>query len=256
MNKANILGVCVDIVELEDVLDMIREVVSTSQCALITHTHIRGLHIAYEQEWFRDFLNSSDLIYCDGMGVKWGASLLGYHIPQCFPFADWIWQLAELAENHDFSLFFLGNPPGAAKRAADRFRGHFPKLRIVGTHHGFFNKSIGHPENEIVVQQINDTRPNILLVGFGMPSQEMWLKENWQRLDVNIAITCGALFEYAAKDLKRGPKWMVENYLEWLARIYISPDRYGKRYLRDNPLFLYRILKQKITCSLFPKSLG
>ena len=96
-----------------------------------------------------------------------------------------------------------------------------------------------------MVEYINRIQPDILLVGFGMPLQEKWLSKNWDSLDVKIAITCGALFEYLSGDLKRGPRWMTDHYLEWLARMIISPRRYYKRYLRDNPLFLYRILKQK-----------
>ena len=123
--------------------------------------------------------------------------------------------------------------------------GGFPKLLISGTQHGYFNKNPGDIENSNVVEIINRAQPDILLVGFGMPLQEKWLSENRESLNVKIAITCGALFEYLSGDLKRGPRWMTEHYLEWLARMIISPRRYYKRYLRDNPIFLFRIIKQK-----------
>ena len=86
-----------------------------------------------------------------------------------------------------------------------------------------------------------------LIVGFGMPDQEIWLSQNWERLDANVAITAGAIFEYVAGELNRAPRWMREHYLEWLFRLVDAPDRYALRYLRDNPLFLYRILKQKFS---------
>ena len=79
-----------------------------------------------------------------------------------------------------------------------------------------------------------------------MPVQERWLDENWPRLQVKVAITCGALFEYLAGDLPRGPQWMTQNYLEWLARLAISPRRYAGRYLRDIPLFVWRLVGQKM----------
>jgi len=118
---------------------------------------------------------------------------------------------------------------------------------VVGTAQGFFNKSPGNPESEAVLEQINQARPNILLVGFGMPVQEQWLKDNWGCIQANVAMTCGALFEYVAGDLKRGPAWMTDHYLEWLARLLISPRRYTRRYVRDNPLFLYHIFKQRFS---------
>lgn len=246
MDKANVLGVNIDLIRLVDVLEMIRQVVSSRQRALITHVNVTGLHLAHENERFRQFLNSSDLVYCDGMGVMVGARLLGYNIPERFTLADWIEPLAGLAERNGFSLFFLGNPPGVAENAAPKLQECFPDLIVKGAHHGFFNKSPSHPENEAVLEQINESGADILLVGFGMPAQEIWLQENWESLNVYVAITVGALFEYITGDLKRGPRWMTQNYLEWLYRMVTSPGRYGKRYLRDNPLFLYRILMQKL----------
>jgi len=245
MDKVNILGVKVDQLRLDDVLALIGEVVAGGQRAIITHAHIMALNIAYQTPWFRQFLNDASLVYCDGMGVKFGARLLGHHIPQRFTLAGWVWQLAELAERESISIYLLGNPTGVPERAAARLKGKYPGLRIAGTHHGFFNKSKGHPENQAVLAQINSARPNILLVGFGMPAQERWIKENWYDLDVNITITVGALFEYISGDLDRGPDWMVNNYLEWMYRLASRPGRYAQRYLRDNPLFFYRILRQR-----------
>jgi N-acetylglucosaminyldiphosphoundecaprenol N-acetyl-beta-D-mannosaminyltransferase len=242
---ANILGVRVALLALPEVLEYIQRATQGDGRTLITHVHVMGLNLAYEQAWLRQFINQSNLVYADGMGVKVGGALLGYRIPQRFTLADWIWPLAEIAETGSLALFLLGNPPGAAERAADRLRERFPNLKIAGAYHGFFDKTPGSLENEQVVTQINATRPDILLVGFGMPAQERWLMENWPRLDARLAITCGALFEYLAGDLQRGPAWMTQHYLEWLARLLISPRRYWRRYLRDNPLFLYRILKQR-----------
>jgi N-acetylglucosaminyldiphosphoundecaprenol N-acetyl-beta-D-mannosaminyltransferase len=144
------------------------------------------------------------------------------------------------------TLFLLGGSMGVADTAAQRLKERYPQLQIVGTMHGFFNKGKPHDENREVIRMINQANPDLLLVGMGMPLQEQWLMENWHELNPRVAITCGALFEYISGDLRRGPQWMTDNYLEWLARMIISPKRYTKRYLRDNPLFLYRVLKQKI----------
>ena len=85
-----------------------------------------------------------------------------------------------------------------------------------------------------------------------MPAQEKWLMENWDNLNTNVAITVGAIFEYMAGTLKHGPNWMTQYYMEWLFRLIDRPDRYAKRYLRDNPLFIYRILRQKYIGLPFP----
>ena len=245
-NKANILGVRVDSYLLADVLEMIQATVSTDQRLLITHMNVRGLHLAYENQWFRKFINSSDIVYCDGMGVKLGAKLLGYDIPERYTLADWYPQLIELAYQQNFSLYFLGNPPGVAELAAKNMQIEFPDLQVAGTHHGYFNKNPESAENQAVVTQINRAQPNILMVGMGMPIQERWLLENWKDLDINVAISVGAIFEYMAGTMNHGPEWMTQNYMEWLFRLVDRPKRYSKRYLRDNPLLITRILRQRL----------
>ncbi len=246
MNKATILGVGVDAISLAGVLDKVQTAVSGGGHFLISHVNITGLNLAYEQPWLRDFYNRCDLVYCDGMGVQLAARWLGTPLPERFTLADWVWRLAGLAAESRFSLYLLGNPPGVAEKAAHKLAEGTPGLQIAGTQHGFFEKTPGQVENEAVIAAINACRPNVLLVGFGMPVQERWLAENWPRLRVNVAITCGALFEYLAGDLPRGPRWMTQNYLEWLARLTISPRRYAGRYVRDIPLFMWRVAKQRL----------
>ncbi len=244
--EANILGVRVDPTLLAEVLEMIQAAVSADQRLLITHMNVHGLHFGYENRWFRDFINSSDLVYCDGMGVKMAARMLGYQIPERYTLADWYPLLIELANQHNFSLFFLGSPPGIAELAAKNMVERHLELQMTGTHHGYFDKNSNSTDNQAVVAQINHARPNILLVGMGMPIQERWLLENWVNLEINVAISVGAIFEYMAGTMKHGPDWMTQNYMEWLFRLVDRPERYAKRYLRDNPLLIMRVLRQSL----------
>ncbi len=75
--------------------------------------------------------------------------------------------------------------------------------------------------------------------------QEQWLSQNLDDLDVSVIMTGGAVFDYISGDLQRAPRWMTDNGLEWLGRLLIEPDRLWKRYLVGNPLFLWRVLKQR-----------
>jgi N-acetylglucosaminyldiphosphoundecaprenol N-acetyl-beta-D-mannosaminyltransferase len=175
-----------------------------------------------------------------------GARILGHRIPQRITYADWIWQLAEFAEPRGITFFFLGARPGVAQNAAERLRERYPDLRIVGIHHGYFDKSPGSEENEAVLQKIDASRPHVLVIAFGMPLQERWLAENWARINTNIALTGGAVFDYVSGDLSRAPRWMTDHGLEWLGRLLIEPQRLWKRYLVGNPLFLYLIVKQRL----------
>ena len=246
LKSIKLLGVKIHLATVEDVLHFIDASLGGDNKTLICHANVMALNLAYEQLWFRNFLNSANLVYCDGMGVRFGARLIGYpELPQRFTLADWIWTLAKFAAERNYSLFFLGNPLGSAQKAATRLQRTFPELRMVGTHHGYFDKSADSPENQAILTKIEAAHPDILMVGFGMPTQERWIRENWDAITARLVFPCGAIFEYVAGDLKRGPGWMTNNYMEWLARMMISPRRYITRYLRDNPKFLWRILKQK-----------
>lgn len=244
--RINLLGVNISLVTIDDVLGLIDESLGSQKKTVIAHVHVKALNLAYQQTWFRQFLNNASLVYCDGMGVRLGSWIVGYKsLPQRFTLADWICGLAQHSAKHGYSLFLLGNPPGSAEKAARKLQELFPSLKINGSYHGFFDKTHGSPQNHSVLDQIEAVKPDILLVGFGMPDQERWIGENWDEIKAGFVIPCGAVFEYIAGDLKRGPRWMTDHYLEWLARLIISPQRYWWRYVSDNPVFIWRILKQK-----------
>lgn len=239
-----ILGVKVNPLSVQQLLDAIEQLILDDAHAIISNVNIHALNIAYATPWFANFLNESAIVFCDGFGVKWAVRLQGHSLPDRITYADWMWQLAEFAQQHNFSMFFVGSAPGVASDAATRLRERFPGLNIVGTHHGFFDKTPGSLENEAVLRAINAARPNILIVGFGMPLQERWLMENKELLDVNIALSGGAVFDYVSCTIRRGPRWMTDYGLEWLARLLIEPRRLWRRYILGNPLFLWRIFKQ------------
>jgi N-acetylglucosaminyldiphosphoundecaprenol N-acetyl-beta-D-mannosaminyltransferase len=134
-----------------------------------------------------------------------------------------------------------------AKKAAARLKERYPNLKIAGIHHGYFDRTPGNPENEAVLREINAAKPDVLLVGFGMPLQERWLMQNWDKVDARVALTGGAVFDYVSGELKRGPRILTDNGFEWLARLLIEPQRLWRRYVVGNPLFLLRVLKQRLT---------
>lgn len=242
-----ILGVRVHPLTVDQLHNAMAGLIDTDSHALVLHVNVHGLNLAAENPWMREFLNQAEIVFCDGAGVILGARLLGRHIPERITYADWMWQLAEFAAPRGYTFYFLGARPGVAKAAAERMTERYPNLKIVGVRDGYFNKATHHPENEDVVSDINRMRPNILIAGMGMPLQEQWLRDNWDRIDANIALTGGAVFDYLSGELQRAPAWMTNNGLEWLGRLFIEPRRLWQRYLVGNPLFFGRILRDRIT---------
>jgi N-acetylglucosaminyldiphosphoundecaprenol N-acetyl-beta-D-mannosaminyltransferase len=234
------LGVGVDPLTVEELHAEIGRLVRSGERGLVLNANAHCLNLCYEDPKLRDFLNGAEVVFCDGAGVMLAARVLGRRLPARITYADWAWQLAAFVESEGFSLYFLGARPGVAQAAARRLKERYPTLEIVGVHHGYFDHS------EAVVEEINAAAPDILLVGLGMPLQEYWLMENWHRLDAGVALTGGAVFDYVSGKLRRGPHLLTSSGFEWLARLLIEPRRLWRRYLVGNPLFLLRVLKQRL----------
>lgn len=242
----NILGVQVHPLTVDQLHEELAQLIETDAHAEVLHVNVHGMNLSADNPWLRDYLNQAEIVFCDGAGIILGARILGQHIPERITYADWMWQLAEFAAARGYSFYFLGAKPGIAQTAADRMIAHFPELKIAGVRDGYFNKDNGHPDNEAVLADINAARPNILVVGMGMPMQERWLLDNWSRIDANIALTGGAVFDYISGDLKRAPTWMTDNGLEWLGRLLIEPRRLWQRYIVGNPVFLARVIRERL----------
>ena len=234
------LGTEIDALSLDQLLFAIRDCIENDRLVVMSYVNIHTLNIAYETRWFRDFLNASYLTFCDGVGVKLAARLIGQNLQHRFTPPDFMESICEFASRHTWKVFFLGAKPGVAQRAADKLMVSLPGLQIR-THHGYFDKAVDCPENQEVVEQINQFQPQILVVGFGMPVQEKWILENIARLRINIAFPAGALFDYLSGEVPRGPRWFTDHGFEWLSRLVIEPRRLWKRYLIGNPLFFWRL---------------
>ena len=230
-------------VELSDTIDFIDAVIESGRQARVFNVNAHAVNLAARDPEFRAHMLSADLVFCDGIAVKWASRLLGKPLPARFTPPDWIDVLAARAVASGYRIFFLGAEPGISATAADNLRKTHPGL-TVRAQHGYHSK-LGR-ENDLVVEEINQFRPHILLVGFGMPLQERWITENHATLDVNVALSVGALFDTMSGSTKRGPAWLTDSGFEWLTRLLREPRRLGLRYLLGNPRFVRIVLKQKV----------
>ena len=232
------MGVQVDAITVAELHARIYDACRTGPPALVFHVNAHALNIATADPTFQDLLNSADICFCDGVGVRLAAAMGGYHLPPRITYADWTWEFAEYCSQRDLSWFLLGGIPGRAEEAALALRSRFPRLRITGTQHGFFDKSPGSSENASVIAAINDSGADVLLVGFGMPIQEQWLSENWPDLETRVGLPGGAFLDYVSGALRRAPLVFTRTGFEWLGRVLIEPRRLWRRYLIGNPRFL------------------
>ncbi|MCA1656208.1 MAG: WecB/TagA/CpsF family glycosyltransferase, partial [Actinobacteria bacterium] len=241
--QSRIFDIPVDLGHPGDLLRRITGWVGSGAAARrVMYVNAHVLNQSRENPGLRDALERSDLVYCDGYGVRLAARALDVEIPHRMTGADWVWGLAALLEAAGQSIYLLGSEPGVAHQAAERLHRWYPRLDVTGSHHGYFE--LGSAHDDRVVEDINAKRPDIVLVGMGTPKQELWVQRNAHRLDVDVLWTVGALFDYVSGRVPRAPGWLADNGLEWIFRLAIEPQRMWRRYLLGNPVFISRVMAQ------------
>jgi N-acetylglucosaminyldiphosphoundecaprenol N-acetyl-beta-D-mannosaminyltransferase len=240
-NRIDILGVQVSSVLGTDVLTGIDEAVRTGRKEIFAYVNVHAANLAHRLPWFKDFLNNAAIAYADGEGIRFGAKILGYSLPEKIALTRKIWDIAALCEANGFSLYLLGGTEENAKRASENLKRKHPRLN-VHAHHGYFTDG----ENEIVLNNIQGCKPSVLIVGLGMPKQEEWILKNFDRLDANVILPGGACIDFAADARPVCPEWISRLGFEWLYRFAFEPKRLFYRYFAGNPLFLWRIFLQRI----------
>lgn len=190
------------------------------------HHNLHSLYLLRRDTGVAAFYRRCDGCYIDGMPVRliragFGQPLAGS--PR-FSLMDHFPALLERAEDRGWHLFYLGSAPAVVERARQRIARDYPRLHIT-VRHGYF------ADDKPVLAEINSLRPDLLLVGMGMPRQEHWLLRSLDELHVGCAVQAGATLDYFAGAQARPPLWLSRAGMAWLYRLARNPRRLWHRYL-------------------------
>ena len=243
MDTVNILGVEIHCAELEDILDTVYKWSQGEIKRSIFYTNAHCINTAVVDDTYFRILNEADIVYPDGISVVWSSKFLGGCRLKKMTGADWIHYFCKFAEKKKLKIYILGGKPGVAEEAAGNLRSQYENLLLCGFSDGFFVEKT----NDQIINEINEKKPHVLFVGMGTPIQEKWIYESRNRIHIPVCWGVGALFDYLAEVESRVPGWMYSAGLEWFWRLVVDPAGKWKRYIIGNPLFAYRILKQKLT---------
>jgi len=242
--KANILGVLIDKLSLEQVLRKVEEFLSDGKKHYIVTPNPEFIMLARQDEEFKNILNQADIAIPDGFGLILASWWLGDRIKKRVTGVELVWELVRLAADKGYSIYLLGGKEGVAKLAQGKLKEKFPELRIVGAETGMQNYEFRIINYELI-NRINKTSPDILLVAFGQGKQEKWIYYNLPKLgSVKLAIGVGGTFDYLAGRTRRAPCILRRLGLEWLWRLIIEPWRW-KRIIRATILFPLAVLRGK-----------
>lgn len=182
-----------------------------------------------------DILRRADLVTPDGMPIVWAGKLLGARLKERVSGADLVPRLAQRAAELQKSIYFLGGREDVGQKAADILVRRYPGLKIAGVDSPFVHiegaaLAQSEEQDRPVVDRINRSGADILLIGFGNPKQEIWFDRNRTRLKVPVSIGIGGTYEFILGTVARAPLWMQKTGLEWVFRITQDPGRLWRRY--------------------------
>lgn len=235
--SVEVLGVRVHNVTMHQALALMRDMALSGVPHQVMPVNPELIMTAQKDERFRRVLNSASLILPDGIGILVAARLVGLRVKERVTGVDTVCNLAIVAQEHGLRLFLLGAAPGVAERTAERLREEHPGLEIVGTHAG----SPDPGEEEEICTRIRAANPDILLVAYGAPQQELWVARNSEKLNVPVAMCVGGTFDFISGSAARAPVWVQRLGLEWMFRLIQEPHRF--RRMLALPRFLLEVVR-------------
>jgi N-acetylglucosaminyldiphosphoundecaprenol N-acetyl-beta-D-mannosaminyltransferase len=241
LNTVNILGIDIHCLNQEEILESILVWTTEKKKRTIFYANAHCLNTTVLNKEYYDVLNQADLVYSDGASIVWGSSLLGGCKLKKLSLIHWIDRLFDFIVQNNIRIYIIASKPEIINKAVINILKIHPEMKITGYNDGYLTKE----SQEKVLNEISFISPDILFVGMGTPFQELWIHKNQELISARICWAVGALFDYMAGEEKIVPGWINKAGLEWLWRFCMDPKGKWMRYLIGNPMFIYRLLRQK-----------
>ena len=236
----NILGVKVDKVTEKEALSRAKGFLKKEGVSKIYTPNPEIIMTAKEDSEFRKILNDADLCTADGIGIVYGAKILGTPVPQRVAGFDLTCKILEHLKDTEDGVFLFGAKPGVADIAKQKLEEKYPGLRVVGTNDGYFTEA----DIPMIIEKINESEAKLLLVCLGAKKQEKWISDNQDKLtSVRLCMGVGGTLDVFAGNVKRAPKIFIKLNLEWLYRFLRQPSRIGR--FAALPKFMVEVFKSK-----------
>src|SRR3569832_942314 len=243
-DAGTLLGVAIDRKPLEQLVDDALDAITrrgprvTFACA-----NPHSLVTAQEDSFFLRALNHASHVVADGVGVLMMARMeVGPRITGSDFFSG---VMESLERRGGGRVFFFGSSQRVLDLIAERCVREYPHVIVCGMLSPPY-RQWSDEENEAMLMQINNARPDVLWVGMTAPKQEKWVEANQGRLHTPVVGCIGAVFDFYAGTYPRAPQWMCRAGIEWLYRLLKEPQRMWRRNLISSPLFVLLVLRRHL----------
>jgi N-acetylglucosaminyldiphosphoundecaprenol N-acetyl-beta-D-mannosaminyltransferase len=238
----DVLGVPVAALTVLEAISEVSRLLAGPGPQTLVYVNAHSVNLARSHDRYRACLADADLVLNDGSGLALAARVGGRRFPANLNGTDFTPEVLRVAARRGLGVYLLGGRDGVAARAADRLGELVPGLRVVGHHHGYF----ADHEGRDVAEQIKQSGADLVLVAMGNPRQELWLAEHLPATGAALGVAVGAFLDFAAERVQRAPQWMRNAGIEWLYRLSREPGRLFARYVVGNPLFVARVLADRV----------
>jgi len=239
-----ILGVPVALVDYDRAIAVMDQLIERRERGYVCAAPVHALMVAQDDPEMLAALRGSTMVVPDGMPVVWAANLLGEQLDDRVYGPELMLRYSRhSAERGHRVWLYGGRDQGSLVQLALSLRRDHPGIQVVGGYSPPF-RPLGADEEQAVISQINEARPDVLWVGIGVPKQEKWMARMRERLDVPVMAGVGAAFDFHAGRVSMAPAWMQERGLEWIYRTLQEPRRLLGRYLTTNPRFVAAFARQ------------
>ena len=249
----NVLGVGISAIDMEDALRYSDRLLRERGKGYICVTGVHGVMESQRDAVLRQTLNRSFLCLPDGMPTVWVGHWQGHSAMGRVYGPDFMLQLCKLMAKSDCRHFLYGGKDGVADRLRMRLQILVPGIHIVGSYTPPFRPLTSAEEDDLLAR-VNQSRPDIVWVGLSTPKQERFMAQYIDRLNTRLMVGVGAAFDIHAGLLRDAPQWMKSCGLQWLDRLHQEPRRLWRRYLTNNPRFLWDIALQFSGLKRYPLS--
>jgi N-acetylglucosaminyldiphosphoundecaprenol N-acetyl-beta-D-mannosaminyltransferase len=239
--RVDVLGVGISAVNPATAVQAIASWIERRERHYVCVTGVHGVMESQRDPDLRRIHNGSGLTVPDGTPMVWAGRRAGAAGMSRVCGRDLMLETLTAAAARGWGSYFYGGAEGVPELLSERLAERLPGLRTVGAYSPPFRPLTPEEDGEIV-DRINASGADLVWVGLSTPKQERWMAEHRSRLTAPVLLGVGAAFDFHAGLLPEAPLWMQRHGLEWSYRLAKEPRRLWRRYLRNNPGYLARVM--------------
>jgi N-acetylglucosaminyldiphosphoundecaprenol N-acetyl-beta-D-mannosaminyltransferase len=231
---ACILNARFDRLSSDEVVEELTRTIRAGQRGVLCTVNVAILMMMRSDARLQRFVDSAKWTVADGQPIIWASHLTRKPLPERVAGVDLIDQLCARAARENIGVYFLGATDKIVLVTVDALRNRHPRLDVRGYANGYFASG----EASARAQAVAQSGAELLFVAMGVPLQECFIEEQWERLGARVVIGVGGSFDVIAGLRRRAPVFFQRAGLEWAWRLVQEPRRLFIRYLTTNSRFV------------------